>query len=354
MARHADVPRTTARAGRMGHRPEWRVADIRLATALLLALSLAGCRRMTPVVMPPVMIQPDPEPAAPVPAPPPATQNPSPMVEATRRHDRLPTGGSWSGWADSLVVPGLPRAAWLVLAARDSAAASVELLTLVHGSVGVAKVAADSAPVPTAVLAVSVGSGGGAYDVAFARDSAALWPALLSAAEAALARRRGTAVAVTARRLAGFSAGYGAIRAILRVPALAAQVQGVVLLDGLHTGYRPDRVPVAEGGVLDTVPLVPFLAFAQRAAAGGAAMVMTHSEVFPGTFASTTETAEWVRTRVGATRQPVLAWGPVGMQQTSEARRGGFVLLGFAGNSAPDHLDHLHAFPSWWRGGAGR
>jgi hypothetical protein len=33
------------------------------------------------------------------------------------------------------------------------------------------------------------------------------------------------------------------------------------------------------------------------------------------------------------------------MQQLSEVRAGRFELLGFAGNSGPDHIDHLHAMP---------
>jgi hypothetical protein len=33
------------------------------------------------------------------------------------------------------------------------------------------------------------------------------------------------------------------------------------------------------------------------------------------------------------------------MQQLSEATAGKFELLGFAGNSAPDHIDQLHAMP---------
>jgi hypothetical protein len=33
------------------------------------------------------------------------------------------------------------------------------------------------------------------------------------------------------------------------------------------------------------------------------------------------------------------------MQQLSEARSGRLELMGFAGNSAPDHIDHLHAMP---------
>jgi len=33
------------------------------------------------------------------------------------------------------------------------------------------------------------------------------------------------------------------------------------------------------------------------------------------------------------------------MQQLSEARSGRFELLGFAGNTAPDHVDQLQAMP---------
>jgi hypothetical protein len=33
------------------------------------------------------------------------------------------------------------------------------------------------------------------------------------------------------------------------------------------------------------------------------------------------------------------------MQQTSIASRGRLTILSFGGNSAPDHIDHLHALP---------
>jgi hypothetical protein len=75
--------------------------------------------------------------------------------------------------------------------------------------------------------------------------------------------------------------------------------------------------------------------------------VVTHSEIFPGTFASTTETADWLLRALSLRRTPVLRWGPRGMQQLSEVRVGGFEVLGFAGNSAPDHVDHLHAMPEF-------
>jgi hypothetical protein len=72
-------------------------------------------------------------------------------------------------------------------------------------------------------------------------------------------------------------------------------------------------------------------------------MILTHSEIFPGTYASTTETAEYLLRGAGLRRRPVLRWGPMGMQQLSEARGGKLLVLGYAGNSGPDHVDQLHA-----------
>src|SRR5690606_9999169 len=91
--------------------------------------------------------------------------------------------------------------------------------------------------------------------------------------------------------------------------------------------------------------LTEFTAFARAATAGEKRFLITHSEIFPGTFASTTETADWLLTQLGLRRTAVLQWGPRGMQQLSSVQAGGFEMLGYAGNSAPDHVDHLHALP---------
>ena len=90
-----------------------------------------------------------------------------------------------------------------------------------------------------------------------------------------------------------------------------------------------------------------FAAFARAAVRGEKRFLVTHSEIFPGTFASTTETADWLLRALGLRRTSVVRWGPRGMQQLSEVRAGRFELLGFAGNSAPGHIDHLHAMPEF-------
>jgi hypothetical protein len=148
--------------------------------------------------------------------------------------------------------------------------------------------------------------------------------------------------------LSAWSAGYGAVREILRHEPSYGRVAGVLLLDGLHTGYV-DGQPGPRESPLETEPLEIFVRLARDAVDGHKRFVITHSEVFPGTYASTTETADYLLQQLELPREAVLRWGPQGMQQLSDTRRGQFAVLGFAGNSAPDHVDHLHGLADFWQ-----
>ena len=75
--------------------------------------------------------------------------------------------------------------------------------------------------------------------------------------------------------------------------------------------------------------------------------MVEHTEIFPGTYAGTTETADYLLEQLQLRRTAVLKWGPMGTQQLSEASQGRFLLEGYAGNSAPDHVDQLHSLPEY-------
>ncbi len=170
----------------------------------------------------------------------------------------------------------------------------------------------------------------------------ARFDALLAEAGLRLRALTGNERAPASIALSSFSAGYGAIRSILKQPANARRVEAIVLADSLHASYAGDAAaPRAVDLPVDEGPLEPFFVFAEEAAAGRKWMRVTHSEVYPGTYASTTETADAVLRRLALPRRPVLKPGPGGMQQLSEAHAGQFHLSGYAGNSAPDHMDHL-------------
>src|SRR6185369_7765650 len=136
------------------------------------------------------------------------------------------------------------------------------------------------------------------------------------------------------------------VRQILKSAASYERVAGVLLIDGIHTDYI-DGKPGPLESKIGTENLKVWEQFGRDAIAGRKRMIVTHSEIFPGTFASTTETADYLVAQFGLRRRPMLKWGPMGLQQLSEAKSGRFLLMGFAGNSAPDHVDQLHSLPLW-------
>lgn len=272
-----------------------------------------------------------------------ASQNPSPMTETTRKHERL-VPRSLRGEARQFPGPaGLPVELWIPRG-RDRA---VDVVVHFHGAGWLAAQAVETA-LPRAVAAVvNLGSGSGAYHRPFADGPA--FDSLLAGIIREAGAVRGAPVSIGRVILTGWSAGHGAIRAILLDPRHFARVDAILLIDGMHTSYVPEGKVLANGGTLDTTNLAAFAAFARAAERGEKRFVVTHSEIFPGTFASTTETADWLLAAIGKRRTAVLQWGPRGLQQLSETRAGRFELLGYAGNSAPDHVDQLHAMPELLR-----
>jgi hypothetical protein len=276
-------------------------------------------------------------------APPPASQNPSPMVEATRAHERL-APKELGGIRRSFDGPqGKPVEVWI----PDGAARANDVDLVIHflGAAWLPEYAVSKLGNRTVAAVVNLGAGSGVYDRAFSDPAA--FDSLLAGITREISGALGKDKQIRRVTLVGFSAGHGAIRAILREPRHFARVDAVLLLDGMHTSYVPEGVVLEKGGTLDAHNLEAFIRFAQAAMRGEKRFIVTHSEIFPGTFASTTETADYLLKALGLHRTPVLRWGPRGMQQLSEVRSGRFELLGFAGNTAPDHIDHFHGIPEF-------
>ncbi|MBK8249925.1 MAG: hypothetical protein IPK85_21415 [Gemmatimonadetes bacterium] len=272
-----------------------------------------------------------------------APQQASPMRETTRTHERL-IDGETPGL--QLRIEGvLPTAVDLFVPQRAVGLSNVPLVIHFMGATWLPRQAIASMPQPVMVATIHLGSGSAINARPFVDDSTR-FTQLLSAIDSRLASANG-APQVSDLYLTAWSAGYGAIRQILRTAPNAERIRGILLMDGLHASYRPDGRPLADGGTIDSLDLAPFLPFARRAVAGDKRMLITHSEVFPGTYASTTEASDWLLSQLGLPRTPILEWGPVGMQGLSRARAGGFEVIGFAGNSAPDHVDHLHGMAAF-------
>ncbi len=271
------------------------------------------------------------------------------MVEHTRAHERI-APRELPGIRRTVQGP-LGKPVELFIPAGTSRARPLHLVLFFHGAPFIPEYAVSRLGHDHIVAIVHLAPGSGVYDRAFSEPAAydSLLARLSREAGAALSTDGDRPVTLRTITLVGFSAGHGAIRAILRDPRHFQQVNAVLLLDGLHTSYVPAGIVLDRGGTLDTSNLEPFLRFARAAIRGEKRFLITHSEIFPGTFASTTETTDYLIAQLGLRRTPVLRWGPRGMQQLSEVRRGRLEIRGFTGNSAPDHIDHLHASPEMLR-----
>ncbi len=278
-------------------------------------------------------------------APPPAAQNPSPMVEHSRAHLRI-RPYELTGTRLTFMGP-LNKPVELFIAPKTNGKNAVALVVHFLGAPFVPELAITKLGVNHAVAVVNIGSGSGIYDRTFSDPAA--YDTLLATITREASAALGESFKIGRVTLSGFSAGHGAIRAILRDSAHFAHIDGVLLLDGMHTSYVPEGLVAEKGGTLDPRNLDPWVQFGRAAMRGEKRFVVTHSEIFPGTFASTTETSDYLVRTLGLTRKAVLHWGPGGMQQISEARSGRLLIVGFAGNTAPDHVDHFQGMPEFLR-----
>lgn len=257
-------------------------------------------------------------------------QNPSPMVEHTREHPRLAKTIS-SGQRQTLEL------GTLFIPKKVKEKHGVKLLLFFHGGDWLPEFAVAQQR-NMAVITVQAGAGSGSYTKLFA-DHTRFFK-LIADAEAK------SGVTFTEIDLGGWSAGCGALRQILSDPASYNRVQRVLCIDGVHTGYVNGKPGPLES-LIEEDNLQVWLRFGHDAMAGKKRLMITHSEIFPGTFASTLETADYLLREWGLKAHPVVRWGPMKTQMLSEVKAGGLLVIGFAGNSAPDHVDQLHSLPEY-------
>lgn len=270
-----------------------------------------------------------------------ARQNPSPMVDYTRAHKRI-TKRNYPG-VDFKLKGLLPKEIDVFVPKKDLRARRFDVLLHFHGANYVVRYAATRYPGEIITASVTLGAGSSVYGRPF-RDTTK-FPTILDSIRAEVAMHLHHKIRFRKIILSGWSAGYGAVRQIMSTSDNYDMVSAVLLQDGIHASYIPDGVPLSEGGKIDTADLATFLKLARDASRPSSKkkFVITHSEIFPGTFVSTTEASHYILSKLGIKEKPVLRWGPLGMQQLSIARRGHFAIYGFAGNTAPDHIDHFES-----------
>lgn len=268
-----------------------------------------------------------------------APQNPSPSTETTRPHPRIERYEPSGRRIELTALKGTR----LFVTPRFRADKAVPLIIHFHGSPWLIEHHITKSKPKAALITVQLGSGSRVYGEPFLNEQK--FSEMMDEAAKELGLKKGWSTIT----LTGFSAGYGSIRAIMRHPKNYQIVDNVLLLDGLHASYVPENTPFAKGGVIKEDDLDIYVTLARDAALGKKNFTFTHSEIFPGTFVSTTEAADHLIAKLGLKRRAVLKTGPLGMQRLSIVRKGGLNIIGYAGNTGIDHGDHLYAIPAWFK-----
>lgn len=202
-------------------------------------------------------------------------------------------------------------------------------------------IAAASCSQPTVAIAFHLGAGSRRYESPFTdRPAEIVFGELIKEATELARTNNPTFKRFSRIEITSFSAGYGAVRALLRSSA-KLRIDSILLLDGLHSSYI-DSVGARS---IDEAAMLPFLEFAKRASEGRVTFVITTSSIVPPDYASTTETAQWLLTRLGVSER-LRTRRLLGMNGIAEAGSGSFRVYRFGGDSAADHIDHFHALPA--------
>ncbi|MCB8933213.1 MAG: hypothetical protein H6534_07200 [Chthonomonadaceae bacterium] len=195
------------------------------------------------------------------------------------------------------------------------------------------------------------GQGSSVYRAPFEdRTRLARWIRLVEEAVRARGRRdyRVRTVSITS-----FSAGYGAVREIVRDPEQWKRVRCILLLDSMYASYAADE-KVPEPSQIDV--WVPFV---RSAMAGERTFVFTYSQVPTDTYANSTACARALARAAGMAMEPVergtlSATLDAQFPLLERADAGGAHLWGYGGEDAQAHMTHARHLADVWESVHGR
>ncbi|MCX7017905.1 MAG: hypothetical protein WCK47_03895 [bacterium] len=149
-----------------------------------------------------------------------------------------------------------------------------------------------------------------------------------------------------------FSAGYGAVRELLKHPDYVRAISAIVLADSLYasltTGTEGQR------GQPDPEQMRPFIEYGKLAARGDKFFLLAHSDIATPAYASTVETGDALIAGVGARREQVTtgslaaAAPDLGFPLLSRADARNFHVWGYAGRTPQAHMAIARTIAEFW------
>lgn len=217
---------------------------------------------------------------------------------------------------------------------------TVDLLVHFHGSPPVVVNNAAHARLNAVVVTVNYNGLSSVYRVPFSDPK--LFQTLLDDTFDALRAEEGFADAQWGSiALSSFSAGYGAVREILKQSEYREQICGILAADSLYASTD------AQDGTPVDAQMADYKTWAELAARGDKVFVFTHTQVATPTYESTAETGDELLEHLGLAAEPTEETGLGPLTFTRKARRGNFILWGSQGDTGEDHMNHLRYMAQW-------
>lgn len=186
-------------------------------------------------------------------------------------------------------------------------------------------------------VGIDKGLGSGAYSNAFQNPD--VFPNLRRSIERTLQAESGDPRAhIRHLALSAWSAGYGAVNEILKRGDEG--IDAVVLLDGLHAGWKPGRPHKQVASSADAAFVQPTFDFARSAMRGEKIFIFTHSQIDPGEYPGTAVTAKLLLSFLGLDETPHDPGGdPFGLIGTTDVK--GLHVWSYRGGNEAAHCSHL-------------
>jgi hypothetical protein len=148
--------------------------------------------------------------------------------------------------------------------------------------------------------------------------------------------------------ISSFSAGYGAVREIIKQPEYFARIRTIVLGDSMYAGLEPNSVRKPLGEQIDV-----WVPFARAAMEGKKTFVFTYSAVPTSTYASSSECAQALLATLGVKDRAVEAGSAPAAADKDfpllrRADSGNLHVWGYGGTNAQAHMTHpRHSADIW-------
>lgn len=213
-----------------------------------------------------------------------------------------------------------------------------DLIVHFHGDPATFRNNAKYAKLNAIIVTVNYGGLSSAYQTPFQSDTS-LFSTLISDALTRTRNQSDFPDTLVWDKLAvsSFSAGYGAVRELLKSPTYYGDIDMLLAADSIHAGFvsYPSNLSLISSQMTD------WRQYANDAKNGAKTFVVSHSQVDPVTYASTTLTANDLLTATSLSAQSFNVAGLGTLNYYRKAQSGKFTVLGATGNDAAAHSKHL-------------